>query len=246
MLSGIPQVSVLGPFLYTLYTADIPQSPNTALSTFADDTAILSNHSNPITASTNLQTHLQSIEKWTRKWKIKINEEKSKHVTFSLRRGNCPQLIFNQTNIPQADAIKYLGLNLDRKHTWNRHISTLRKHLDLRTKELYWIIGKHSPLSLNNKLRIQKAILKPAWTYGIELWGCASPSDIAKIQRYQSKLLRLITNAPQFVTNQTLHQDLCIEAVRNVFRGKAAAHHKTLSEHPNPLIGPLTNQSNEV
>ena len=128
----------------------------------------------------------------------------------------------------------------------NRHISTLRKHLDLRTKELYWIIGKHSPLSLNNKLRIQKAILKPAWTYGIELWGCASPSDIAKIQRYQSKLLRLITNAPQFVTNQTLHQDLCIEAVRNVFRGKAAAHHKTLSEHPNPLIGPLTNQSNEV
>jgi len=86
MLSGAPQVSVLGPFLYTLYTADIPQSPYTVLSTYADDTAILSNHSNPITASTNLQTHLQSIEKWTRKWKIKINKEKSKHVTFSLRR----------------------------------------------------------------------------------------------------------------------------------------------------------------
>ena len=80
-------------------------------------------------------------------------------------------------------------------------------------QELYWIIGKHSPLSLNNKLLIYKAILKPAWTYGIELWGCASPSNIAKIQRYQSKLLRLITNAPWFVTNQTLHQDLCIEKV---------------------------------
>ena len=80
-------------------------------------------------------------------------------------------------------------------------------------QELYWIIGKHSPLSLNNKLLIYKAILKPAWTYGIELWGRASPSNIAKIQRYQSKLLRLITNAPWFVTNQTLHQDLCIEKV---------------------------------
>jgi hypothetical protein len=84
--------------------------------------------------------------------------------------------------------------------------------------------------------------LKPAWTYGIELWGCASPSNIAKIQRYQSKLLRLITNTPWFVTNQTLHQDLCIEEVRNVFREKAAAHRKTLSEHPNPLMGPLTDQ----
>jgi len=188
MLSVVPQGSVLGPFLYTLYMADIPQSPNTILSTFADDTAILSNHSNPITASANLQTNLQSIEKWTRKWKIKINEEKSKHVTFSLRRGNCPQLIFNQVSIPQADAVKYMGLHLDRRLTWNCHISTLRKHLDLRTKELYCIIGKHSPLSLNKKLLIYRAILKPAWTYGIELWGCASPSNIAKIQRYQSKI----------------------------------------------------------
>jgi len=127
MLSGVPKRSVLGLFLYTLYTADIPQSQNTALSTFSDDTAILSNHSNPITASANLQTHLHSVEKWTGKLRIKINEKKSKHVTFSLRKGNCPLRIFNQTN-------KYLGLNLDRRLTWNRHISTLRKHLDLRKK----------------------------------------------------------------------------------------------------------------
>jgi hypothetical protein len=97
--------------------------------------------------------------------------------------------------------VKYLGLHLDRRLTWKCHISTLRKHLDLRTKELYWNIIKYSPLSLSNKLLLHKAILKPAWTYGLELWGCASPSNIAKIQRYQSKLLRLITDAPRFVAN---------------------------------------------
>ena len=187
--------------IYTLHS-DIPQSPNTTISTFADDTAILSNHSNPIMASATLQTHLQSLENFVCKWRIKINEEKSKHVNFSLRRGNCPQLLFNQITIPQVEAVKYLGLHLDRRLTWKHHISTLRKYLDHRTRELYWIIGKHSPLSLNNKLLIYKTILKPIWTYRIELWGCASPSLVAVIQRYQSKLLRLITNSPRYVTNK--------------------------------------------
>ena len=95
---------------------------------------------------------------------------------------------------------------------------------------------------LHNKLLIYKAILKPTWTYGIELWGCASSSNVAVIQRYQSKLLRLITNAPRFVTNQTLHHDLCIEQVRNVFRERTEAHRKNLSTHPNPLMGPLIDQ----
>ena len=50
-----------------------------------------------------------------------------------------------------------------------------------------------------------KTVLKPIWTYGIELWGCASTSNVAVIQRYQSKLLRTITNAPWYVSNHTLH-----------------------------------------
>jgi hypothetical protein len=56
-----------------------------------------------------------------------------------------------------------------------------------------------------NKLLIYKTIFKPIWTYGIVLWGCASKSNIAIKQRYQSKILRTITNAPRYVTNQTLH-----------------------------------------
>jgi hypothetical protein len=78
------------------------------------------------------------------------------------------------------------------------------------TREIYWLIGKHSPLSLENKLLIYKAVLKPVLTYRIELWGCATKSNIALIQLYQSKLLRTTTNAPWYVSNQTLHSDLHI------------------------------------
>jgi len=119
--------SVLGPFLYTLFTADVPQQTSTIISTFADDTAVLSRHTNLNVAIANLQTHLDSIEKWTHKWRLKINQNKSTHITFTLRNGNIPQLYFNNTIIPQAETVKYLGLHFDERLNWKQHITKNEK-----------------------------------------------------------------------------------------------------------------------
>jgi len=171
MASGVPQGSVLGPFLYALFTADVPQHDSSVLSTFADDTAILSRHAHFNEAISNLQTHLHSIEEWSRQWRLKINESKSKHVTFTLRKGNIPQLHLNQQTLPQADTVKYLGIHFDRRLNWKYHITQTRNHLNHKTRGLYWILGKHSPLSLRYKTLLYKVILRPVWTYGIEIVG---------------------------------------------------------------------------
>ena len=105
----------------------------------------------------------------------------------------------------------------------------------LKTREMNWLIGKNSPLSLENKLLIYKTVLKPIWTYGIMLWGCASKSNISVIQRYQSKLLRTITNAPWYVTNQTLHPDLRIPYVHSVLQDYI---HKTSISTRSPFQPP--------
>ena len=78
----------------------------------------------------------------------------------------------------------------------------------------------------------------------LSLWGCASKSNIAVIRRYQSKLFRSITNAPRYVSNQTLHSDLHIPHVHAVFRERTATHRTALDSHPNPLKEPLAQPPN--
>jgi hypothetical protein len=93
---------------------------------------------------------------------------------------------------------------------------------------------------MENKLLVYKAVIKPIWTYGIELWGCASTSNITIMQRAQSKILRTITNAPRYVTNHTLHTDLNIPYVSEVINERTNNHLSKLQSQPNPPVEILT------
>ena len=98
---------------------------------------------------------------------------------------------------------------------------------------MYWLMGRMSALSTHNKLVLYKQILKPVWTYGIQLWGCTKPSNIAMIQRFQNKVLRNIVNAPWYVRNTDLHRDLKMEMVTAEIRRFARKHEKRLLYHDN-------------
>jgi hypothetical protein len=120
------------------------------------------------------------------------------------------------------------------------HITKKRKQIDLKAKEINWLLGRKSNLSLENKLLVYKAVIKPIWTYGIELLGCASKSNTAIMQSAQSKILRTITNAPRYVTKRTLHTDLNLHYVSEVIYERINKHLSKLKSHPNPLVETLT------
>ena len=135
--SRVPQGSVLGPMLYLLYTADLPINENVIISTFADDTAILMSHKNTHAASRELQNHLYKIEEWLKNWRIKVNESKSTHITFTLNKQTCPPVKLNGVNIPQQTKVKYLGLHLDRRLTWKNHIEAKRNQIKITFSKMY-------------------------------------------------------------------------------------------------------------
>ncbi|KAF0735217.1 ribosome biogenesis protein TSR3 isoform X1 [Aphis craccivora] len=47
-------------------------------------------------------------------------------------------------------------------------------------------------MKLSNKLLLCKLLLRPIWTYEIQLWSAVKISIINRIQRFQSKALRTI------------------------------------------------------
>jgi len=56
--------------------------------------------------------------------------------------------------------------------------------------------------------------LKPIWTYGLQLWGSASNSHLDILERFKSKALRMLTNAPWFVPNAIIRNDIRVTTIR--------------------------------
>jgi hypothetical protein len=94
----------------------------------------------PAIATFTLQNHLNQIREWTNIWKIKINEANSMQVNFSLRREQCPAIFLNNVQIPASPSTKYLAIYLDNHITWKEHIRKKRKRIDLKIKDMYWLI----------------------------------------------------------------------------------------------------------
>jgi len=246
VLAGVPQGSILGPLLYTLYTSDIPIHPHTLLSSFADDTAVLSQNKDPNLASQHLQEHLTSLESWLNNWKLTINVEKSQQTTFTLKKSLCPPVFLNNTPLPTKDVVRYLGLFIDKRLTWNPHTRLKRLELKRRNALLYKLLGGRSPLSFENKVLLYKTVLRPLWTYGLELWGSTKPSNLKRIQSLQSRILRTIAKAPFYISNLTLHNDLQIPYVQDLARSRYQSFHNKLPSHPNPLAQALSSPTLSV
>jgi len=135
----------------------------------------VASNKDPNIAIHDIQYDLNQISNWTKKWKIKINENKSVQINFSRSRNECPQLSLNNVPIPIQNVTKYLGVYLD-------------KRLIKRTPSPPLFIT----VSFNE---FKKQNITPLWSYGIQIWGQAKPSNIRPIQAlFQSIIYMSQTN----------------------------------------------------
>ena len=126
--SGVPQGSVLGPLLFLIYINDLERNIKSNVKFFADDTMLFSIVNDHILSASELNHDLNVINQWAYQWKMEFNPDPNKQATellFSCKSNspNHPSLFFNGTVVPKVTEQKHLGLILDSKLSFERHIN---------------------------------------------------------------------------------------------------------------------------
>jgi len=160
-----------------------------------------------------LQESISYIQRKLKKWRIRANETKQVYMIFTIRKETCSLITLNDLRISQAEDAEYIGLHFDRRLNWKIIYSTSENNLDFNWKKCstsYSAINRNC--CYENKLLLEQEILKPIWTYGFQLWGTVSNTNIEILQRF--KYFKIIINALWYIIwYSILHFD--VSSVRN-------------------------------
>ena len=130
ILAGVPQGSVLGPLLFLIYINDIVNGMTSDVRIFADDTSLFKIIDCPNIAYQELQHDLDLIQKWAYQWKMIFNPDPSKppvEIIFSRKTKPPyhPTLLFNGVPLHRVTEHKHLGVILDKKLKFKKHINEI-------------------------------------------------------------------------------------------------------------------------
>ena len=189
VVSGIPQGSILGPILFTVFINDLPDCVQGLCKIFADDTKLYNKSSN----FQQIQQDLFRVEDWSRKWQLHFNTSKCKCLYYG---KNNPSVTYylNGQPISSCSQEKDLGVTFDPELNFKLHISNITK----KANQILGIIKRNfNYIDKDTFLKLYKALVRPHLEYGQSVWSpylISGRKEIEKIQRRATKLIPKLKN----------------------------------------------------
>ena len=125
--AGVHQGSVLGPFLFLVYINYLTDNVSSNIRLFADDSSLFSCVNDIHGCHERIANDLNTISAWACQWKMVFNPDITKQtveVIFSVnnRKIEHPELTFNGIPVASEDSTQYIGLHLDNRLNFPKHI----------------------------------------------------------------------------------------------------------------------------
>lgn len=184
--SGIPQGSVLGPILFTIYINDLPDALESVCKLFADDTKIFKsiNNANDVNI---LQNDIDKLVNWSDRWLLKFNSSKCNHMHLGDSEAHSYKMGNDILNSVTEE--KDLGIIIDSKLNFQQHIS---KQVNKANQKLGIIRRTFNHLDTEMLIQLYKSIVRPHLEYGSNIWSVIYKKEAILIENVQRRATRLV------------------------------------------------------
>lgn len=198
MPSGVPQGSILGPLLFTIFISDIKNCfINSHILLYADDMKILKSV-RTVSDTELLQSDLNRFVSYCKTNKLQLNVSKCFHVVFTRLKSTIGLgYTLDGTYISKASNIRDLGVVHDSKLLFDDHIETIVKKA---LKALGFIIRACSSFrSLKPVKVLYCSFVRSHLEYVSQVWNPQYEVYKSRIESVQRKFLRYLDfKAKQF------------------------------------------------
>ena len=201
---GVPQGSILGPLLFLLFVNDLPQYvQNQNCNIFADDTIIYAVGSNAEDISSKLQGTLDRTMPWYMSNRLSINANKSAVMLIGKpsQIQDDVDMKINDIRIEQVQSMKYLGIYIDIRLSWDVQCDKLCANVAGKISVLRRIRPFCRPNTL--KLLYEKTI-QSVFDYACSVWCHTKQGNISKLQRTQNYAARIVTGNFDYVNFRSI------------------------------------------
>ena len=196
---GVPQGSVLGPVLFSLFINDLPASlPSSfSCSLYADDLAIWSSCFSVHAAVEATQGALFRLERWSEYWCLPLNSSKCETSFFSVdpQQANLqPNLLLLSSRLRFNPTPTFLGVTFDRTLFFSMHVSSLKAKFFPRLKTIQCISASPWGPSKESLSVLYKSFLRSLLTYASPGWfPFLSATNLTKLERLHRAASHAIT-----------------------------------------------------